>query len=160
MKKIVIFGNSGSGKSTLAKQYVKKYNLIHLDLDTLAWQDTNPPTRKKIENSAKQINQFTEENESWVIEGCYSYLLTLVIKQSTDMIFLNLPIENCISNCINRPWEPHKYESAEQQNQNLEMLLDWVKQYPIRNDEFSLQAHQELFKEFMGNKKEYLSNDR
>jgi adenylate kinase family enzyme len=160
MKKIVIFGNSGSGKSTLAKEYVEQYGLSHLDLDTLAWLDTTPPIRKPLQDSADQISQFTERNKSWVIEGCYSDLLSLVIKQATEVIFLNPSVEICIDNCIARPWEPHKYQSAEQQNQNLEMLLDWVKQYPVRSDEFSLQSHQKLFNEYNGNKTQYSSNDR
>lgn len=160
MKKIVIFGNSSSGKSTLAKEYVDNFNLSHLDLDILAWLNTNPPARKLLQDSADQISQFTERNKNWVIEGCYSDLLSLIIKQATEVIFLNLSVETCIDNCINRPWEPHKYQSAEQQNQNLEMLLDWVKQYQIRNDEFSLQSHQKLFNEFNGNKKQYTSNGR
>lgn len=155
MQKIVIFGNSGSGKSTLAKEYAIKYGLSHLDLDTLAWQNTTPPIRKPLQDSADKIKLFTSENQSWVIEGCYSGLLSLLMNKANEVIFLNPPNETCINNCRNRPWEPHKYQSLEEQNQNLEMLLDWVKQYPIRNDEFSLQSHQKLFNEFMGKKKEY-----
>ncbi len=51
MKKIVIMGNSGSGKSTLAKMLMVKYALPHLDLDTLAWQDSIQPKRKPIEEN-------------------------------------------------------------------------------------------------------------
>lgn len=53
MKKIVIFGNSGSGKSTLATMYSAKYDLPHLDLDTLAWLNTSPPERKPVEDSIR-----------------------------------------------------------------------------------------------------------
>jgi len=160
MKRIIIFGNSGSGKSTLAMQYASKKNLTHLDLDILAWEDTNPPTRKVLKDSAAIINQFIEKNKSWVIEGCYSDLLSVALNNATEIIFLNLDIETCIKNCKKRPWEPHKYQSIEKQNENLEMLLDWVKQYPIRKDEFSLESHQHLFNTFDGHKTEYNSNDR
>ena len=40
MRKILIFGNSGSGKSTLAGKLCAGNGLAHLDLDTLAWQNT------------------------------------------------------------------------------------------------------------------------
>ena len=160
MQRVVILGNSGSGKSTLAKDYTVKYGLAHLDLDILAWQDTNPPTRKPLNDSAAQIDQFLEENQNWVIEGCYADLLRLVIKQANEVIFLNPGVETCVSNCRKRPWEPHKYKSKEEQNSHLKVLLDWVKHYPNRHDEFSLTAHQKLFHEFVGKKREFKSNDR
>lgn len=160
MQRVVVFGNSGSGKSTLAKNYTVKYGLAHLDLDVLAWQDTNPPTRRPLNDSATKIEKFLEENQNWVIEGCYSDLLSLVIKEANEVIFLNPGVETCINNCRNRPWEPHKYKSKDEQNRNLDMLLGWVKQYPGRNNEFSLTAHRKLFHEFVGNKTEYKSNDR
>jgi len=160
MQRIVIFGNSGSGKSTLAKMYATQYQLSHLDLDTLAWEDVNPPRRKLLQDSSKKINRFIKNNKQWVIEGCYADLLDLVINESNEVIFLNPGIEICIENCKNRPWEPHKYESSEKQNQNLDMLLEWVKQYPVRKDEFSLISHQKLFNGFTGKKTEFKSNDR
>jgi len=160
MQRIVIFGNSGSGKSTLAKDYVSKFGLSHLDLDTLAWQDTFPPTRLPLKDSAAAIEQFITANPTWVIEGCYSDLLRLVVKQANEMIFLNSGVETCINNCRNRSWEPHKYPSAEHQNRNLDRLIDWVREYPTRDDEFSLKSHQLIFDEFIGKKREYYSNIR
>ncbi len=68
MTKVIIFGNSGSGKSTLAKVYQQK-GVAHLDLDTLAWQ-TNPElSRRPLSLSLLQIDDFTNANSSWVIEG-------------------------------------------------------------------------------------------
>jgi len=55
LKKFVIFGNSGSGKSTLAKKLAHADNLSHLDLDTLAWLPTLPPTRAPLKSSQQQI---------------------------------------------------------------------------------------------------------
>ena len=160
MKKVLIFGNSGSGKSTLAGHFATRFELPRLDLDILAWQDTDPPTRKPLEDSASKINQFLVENRKWVIEGCYSDLLALVLMSTNEVIFLNPGIETCINNCRKRPWEPQKYKSIEEQNSNLDMLVDWVERYPTRNDEFSLASHQKLFNEFAGKKIEYNSNDR
>ncbi|MFW2374140.1 MAG: AAA family ATPase [Gammaproteobacteria bacterium] len=123
MKRIVIFGNSGSGKTTLAKEYSAKYNLPHLDLDTLAWKNTNPPERRAIEESTIDINEFLNINSKWVIEGCYTDLLSVATKEASKIIFLNPGIETCINNCKKRPWEPHKYASIEEQNKYLEMLI-------------------------------------
>lgn len=38
-------------------------------------------------------------------------LLKLVQAQSSEIIFMNLPIELCIANAKARPWEPHKYDT-------------------------------------------------
>ena len=155
MERILIFGNSGSGKSTLAKSYLAKFGYPHLDLDSLAWLDTNPPSRKALKESAIQIKAFTDTHPSWIIEGCYSDLLGLVLNRTTQMIFLNPGMEACLENCKTRPWEPHKYETPEQQQENLKMLLQWVKNYSIREDEFSLKSHTTIFEEFRGNKIEH-----
>jgi len=160
MHKIIIFGNSGSGKSTLAKEYSFAYGIPLLELDTVAWEDTSPPVRKSLNKSEVDIHLFTDKNENWVIEGGYSDLIGLVINTANKLVFLNPGIEVCIRNCKNRPWEPHKYDSEEKQNKNLSMLLDWVKKYSIRKDEFSLFSHQNLFNSFSGNKIEYNSNKR
>nr|WP_273543147.1 NB-ARC domain-containing protein [Bathymodiolus thermophilus thioautotrophic gill symbiont] len=159
-QRILIFGNAGSGKTTLAKNYADKHDLPHLDLDELAWLDTKIPERKPLKESARLINAFVKKNKSWVIEGCYSDLLDLLESIATKMIFLNPGVDTCISNCKARPWEPHKYKTAEAQNKNLGMLLQWVSDYPVREDEFSLSAHKALFERFKGNKIERTSNER
>jgi len=158
MRRIVIFGNSGSGKSTFAQHMCEKHNIAHLDLDTLAWQDTQPPTRKPIDVSHNKINQFINAYPNWVIEGCYSDLIEYVLPKSNEIYFLNLSIEACIENAKKRPWEPHKYATKALQDANLSMLIDWIKEYPNRNDEFSLKAHQKLFNEYGGTKHMYENN--
>lgn len=160
MSKIVIFGNSGSGKSTFANALVEQQGLAHLDLDTVAWKPVMPPQRESLEVSHEAIKAFTQVHSSWVIEGCYADLLELVLEQAEQLIYLNLPVELCMENARQRPWEPHKYESKEAQDANLAMLLDWIGQYQKRQDTFSQLAHQKLFDEFSGNKTMYTSNQR
>ncbi len=157
-KKIVVFGNSGSGKSTLAKNMCASQRLAHLDLDTLAWLPTNPPERSSLEQSSEAIDAFISSNPNWVIEGCYADLLALVLTEATEIIYMDLPVSLCIENARNRPWEPHKYETKEAQDSNLEMLITWIGEYPSRADEFSASAHQKLFAEYMGKKTRYVEN--
>ena len=155
---IVIFGNSGAGKSTLALNMARRHNLAHLDLDTIAWLPSSVPERRPHEQSREHVEQFTHHNKYWVIEGCYSDLIELVIEKASEVIFLNLPVSMCIDNARERPWEPHKYASKKAQDANLDMLIDWIKQYEVRDDTFSQSAHQRLFDAFTGVKKEYTSN--
>ena len=160
MKKILVFGNSGSGKSTLSKELAATENLAHLDLDTLAWLPTMPPERKALKNSAKEINEFISNNDGWVIEGCYSDLLEIASPYSTEIIYLDLPIGQCIKNAKSRPWEPHKYASKEAQDANLNMLIDWIAQYAQRQDTFSQAAHEKFYSDYAGKKTLYTSNER
>ncbi|MCF6319828.1 MAG: shikimate kinase [Proteobacteria bacterium] len=152
MKRILIFGNSGSGKSTLAKKLCQVYQLNHLDLDNLAWLPNNssniPPNRKPLEDSLKEIQVFINTDTGWVIEGCYGDLLEMVFSSANEMIFMNLPIEKCIANAKNRPWEPHKYDSKQAQDANLDMLINWISDYPSRTDTFSEVEHSKLYQRF------------
>ncbi|NMP30127.1 shikimate kinase [Thalassotalea sp. M1531] len=158
MTRVVIFGNSGSGKSTRAKALASDNNLAHFDLDTIAWLPTSPPQRRAIAESISLLDQFLSQNNNWVIEGCYSDLLTAVLPFTEEIIFLNLPIESCVSNAKQRPWEPHKYESKAAQDANLNMLIKWISQYATRSDTFSKAAHEKLYSEFEGKKTMFTSN--
>lgn len=156
--KIIIIGNSGSGKSTLAGRLANDNGLAHLDLDEIAWQEDHPTTRRSVEDSAQLIDAFTDSHPGWVIEGCYASLIEHAAKRASILYFLNLPVEACVENCRNRPWEPHKYRSKEEQDRNLSMLIDWVQDYFTRDDDFSHASHRRIFDAFAGEKIEYISN--
>ncbi len=158
LRKILIFGNSASGKSTLAKQFAASQQLAHLDLDLLAWLPTSPPTRKPLAESTQAIELFMEQNSRWVIEGCYTDLLTIAEAESTEIIFMNLSVDDCMANAKKRPWEPHKYKTKAEQDANLLMLLDWISQYENRGDTFSKAAHLEFYQGFKGTKQEFIRN--
>ncbi|HSK20392.1 MAG TPA: hypothetical protein VK912_14665 [Longimicrobiales bacterium] len=153
MYRILIFGNSGSGKSTMARDLSRRYGIAHLDLDQLAWSE--PAVRKPLTESAADIAAFTRRNQEWVAEGCYAGLLELLLEQATEVRFLNPGTDACVANCRARPWEPEKYASKEEQDSRLDFLLDWVREYVTRDDEYSMASHRALFDRFRGPKKEY-----
>jgi len=161
LKRIVIFGNSGSGKSTLAKELSVRLRCPHMDLDRVAWEPlAETPTRRSLDASAAEIRDFIDARQDWVVEGCYSDLLEVAISRATEVMFLNPGVETCIDNARNRPWEPHKYSSPEAQYANLEMLIEWIREYDRRRDVFSHVAHRRLFEGFEGPKREFNSNER
>ena len=159
MKKILIMGNSGSGKSTLAKRLARERQMGHLDLDTLAWLPEATPTRRPLESACTDIERFILCRTSWVIEGCYGDLIKFVVPFADHLIYLDLPIETCISNAKNRPWEPHKYQSKALQDENLPMLIDWIRDYETRTDEFSRSSHQAIYEDACCDKMIYRAND-
>lgn len=156
--RVLVFGNSGSGKSTLSERLAQLHDLAHLDLDTLAFEPDKPGVRRALGASLADLSAFVSEQNRWVIEGCYADLLEAVSSQAKQLIFLNPGVAVCQSNCRNRPWEPHKYASPQEQDANLAMLLEWVAQYDSRDDEFSRSAHQRVYAAFSGTKAQYQKN--
>ncbi len=154
MRKVLITGNSGSGKSTLSNYLATSEGLGYLDLDTVAWLPELPPKRMPLDESMGLITEFVEQHEGWVIEGCYADLLELLEEDANELIFLNLPIEDCVANAQARPWEPHKYSSKASQDKNLEMLTQWIHDYGHRDDACSLAAHRAFYERFDGKKTE------
>ena len=149
--RILIFGNSGAGKSTLAAKLAAERDLRHIDLDTVAWLPTDPPQRLPLTEAQQKLQSLTDGNE-WVAEGCYADLIALLIPDATEIIFLDLPVARCQVHARARPWEPHKYPSKEAQDANLEMLLEWIAEYPTREGELGRAAHLALFDAFTGKK--------
>jgi adenylate kinase family enzyme len=152
MHRYLIFGNSGSGKTTLARSLARDHGLAHLDLDQLAW--SAPGVRLPFVESEAAIRAFLQRETAWVIEGCYADLLEVALPFCTELRFLNPGTEACVANCRARPWEPEKYPSKEAQDEMLAFLLDWVRQYERRDDEYSLRRHRQLFDRFAGTKTE------
>lgn len=150
--RILIFGNSGSGKTTKACALAAEHRLPMLDLDTLAWGAT--AVRRPEDEARGLLRDFIASNEQWVIEGCYGGLIEAAAPHATQLIFMNPGVERCLENCRKRPWEPHKYSSREEQDSRLAFLLEWVAQYPTRDDEFSLKRHQAIFEAFDGEKED------
>jgi adenylate kinase family enzyme len=159
LSNILIFGNSASGKLTLAKKLCRTSGLAHLDLDLLAWQPSSPPQRMPVEASAIKIHEFMGSHKDWVIEGCYTDLLEIAAPHSTDMIFMQLPVEACIENAKRRPWKPHKYQTAQAQDANLQMLLEWIAEYPSSTDTFSQSSHLALYQQYTGQKRIIVKNE-
>ena len=159
MHRILIFGNSGSGKSTLAKWFAKEKGMAYLDLDTLAWLPSSPPERAPLSESKNKIDMFVNSNSTWVIEGCYTDLLKLSSPRASEAIFMNLSIDQCIENARNRPWEPHKYKTKKDQDNNLSMLIEWISQYRKRDDMFSFRSHTKFYESFTGMKSMRTKNE-
>lgn len=117
------------------------------------------PQRSPISEAKSVIEEFIDSNQGWVIEGCYTDLLEVAAPFANEMIFMNLSIDQCIENALNRPWEPHKYQTKEEQDNNLGMLIEWISQYRERADVFSYQSHFRLYEEFKGKKSMFTKNE-
>ena len=150
--RVAIIGNSGSGKSTLARRLAADHVVPTLDLDTVAWEPNKIAVLRTQATAVADVQAFCEANAHWVIEGCYAGLVHAALQFSPTLLFLEPGVEACLSNCRSRLWEPHKYRSRREQDEKLEFLLAWVREYYSREGDLSLVAHQALFDAYPGPK--------
>jgi len=153
--RVILLGNAGSGKSTMARSLIGSANIPRLSLDEIAWGAQ--AQRLPLSESLSLLRRFLENNEQWVIEGCYSNLVEAALPHCTELRFLTPGIEACVSHCRMRPWEPEKFPTPQAQNAMLEKLIEWVKEYENREDEYGLKRHRKIFDDFQGSKREYTS---
>lgn len=151
----VIVGNSGSGKSTLARRLADTHCLPILDLDTVAWlPDAGPtPTRRPQSELRVVLEGYCRTNLGWIIEGCYGDAAEILLAWRPELIWLEPGEAVCQENCRNRPWEPHKYASKADQDANLDFLLNWVRDYYLRDDDCSYRRHRAIFDAYDGPKR-------
>lgn len=148
--RVAIIGNSGSGKSTFARQLADTYALASLDLDTIAWEPDTIGVPRAPENAVADLTAFCAVHGRWVIEGCYESLVSRALGHAPILVFLDPGVDACIAHCSGRPWEPHKYDSREDQDAQLGFLLSWVRDYYVRRGELSRVAHMSLFDGYGG----------
>lgn len=150
--RIILLGNAGAGKSTLARRLLTQQDAARLSLDEVAFQ--GGVERRPIEDSVADVMRFVADNEHWIIEGCYADIIEPIMDQCEELIFLNPGVETCIAHCRARPWEPEKFSSAKEQDENLKNLIEWVRSYETRSDEYGLRRHRALYESFRGAKRE------
>jgi adenylate kinase family enzyme len=150
--RVAIVGNSGSGKSTLAREIAAAHSIASLDLDTVAWEPGKIAVPRPADAAAADVTAFCSARDGWVVEGCYAALVFQTLEQLPILLFIDPGVDACLANCHSRPWEPHKYASKAEQDEKLEFLLSWVREYYSRDGELSQSAHQSLFESYRGPK--------
>jgi adenylate kinase family enzyme len=152
--RLVIIGNSGSGKSTYATRLAATHGLAHLELDGIVWEPNQIAIARPDADVRAELRRFLAEHDRWVVEGCYGDLAELALATATELVFLNPGVDACVANNRRRPWEPHKYATAADQDRMLAPLLAWVAGYTERADPTSYAFHRRLFEAYRGAKRE------
>lgn len=150
-----MLGNAGAGKTTLARALVGDAHVPRLSLDEVAFSEGSE--RRPLDESVRDVLDFIGGEESWIVEGCYAEIIEPVLEHCETLVFLNPGVSACIEHCRRRPWEPEKFASESEQQENLENLIAWVSEYEERGDEFGLRWHRRIFDSFPGRKFEFTS---
>ena len=148
--KIILLGNAGAGKTTLSRNLMTAGTTARLSLDELAFAGS--AERRPLADSIADARAFIAQQPNWIIEGCYADIIEPLLADCECLVFLNPGVETCLAHCRTRPWEPEKFASPAEQDAHLDALLDWVRRYPQRDDEYGLPRHRALFDAFSGRK--------
>lgn len=152
---VAILGNSGSGKSTLARWLADRTGAVLLDLDTVAWEPDRIAVPRSPDSARADVRAFCRIKERWIVEGCYTGLIEAALHFVPRLVLLDPGEARCVANCRERPWEPHKYTTRQEQDERLEFLLGWVRDYYVRDDDMSLASHRRCFLSYEGPKVEF-----
>lgn len=90
--KIQVIGCSGTGKTYLAHALAEKYQIPHLDLDDIFWDNREGAYGKKYDEAVRQAllsEYLTKEN--WIIEGVYYKWTAQVFEDADVIVFLDIP---------------------------------------------------------------------
>lgn len=156
-RRFALLGNSGSGKTTLANALSRQFGLAVLDLDSVAWLPNRIAVPRPEPEALAAVRDFCAGHADWVVEGCYAHLIEATLDFRPTLLFLNPGVETCLAHCRQRPHEPHKYATKDEQDARLDFLLKWVREYPQRDDAMSLRAHRACFEAYVGAKRELTS---
>ena len=77
--RIILLGNAGAGKSSMARRIIGDKPIPSLSLDQIAWDQG--PKRKPLEVSVRLLRDFIQNNEEWVLKGCYGDLVEAALLQ-------------------------------------------------------------------------------
>ena len=109
--KIMVFGFSGSGKSTISKRISEEYSLPILYIDqTLYYENW---VKKSKETTYKEIKEFIEKEQNWIIDGnATNNLFEQRAALADKIIFMNFSRFQCYKNALNR-YKSHKEKDRE-----------------------------------------------
>jgi adenylate kinase family enzyme len=86
----VIIGNTASGKSWLSKRLGNKLSLSVVDLDQIRWVDGDYGRKESVPVAIAKTSEKAQQ-EQWVIEGVYGWLVNPIIDRATCLIWTDIP---------------------------------------------------------------------
>jgi hypothetical protein len=149
--RILAIGNCGAGKSYLGERLERLLKIPWIQLDAIRLKccrdlpDCPLPAcaveRHKV--AAWAIACQTMESDSWIVEGNSTWLAGTVAPRATHLIWLDLSWSDCCDGILRRGASP---------DNELAALWDFTCNYWERADADSFLEHEQLFREFAGDK--------
>ena len=125
MNRIMIIGCPGSGKSTFARALAAKTGLPLYYLDMMYW---NPDRTTKPKEEFRAALRETVALPEWIIDGNYGSTLEIRMEACDTVIFLDYPVEVCISGVEERRGKPRPDMPWVEVEPDLE-FIEFIKKY-------------------------------
>jgi adenylate kinase family enzyme len=96
-QRTLIIGNGGSGKTRLARELGDLWGLCAVHLDDLRWE---PGQYGQARDNQLVVNEVLRaaEADAWLMEGVYGWLAKAVIGRATQLIWIDVPEDECLAN--------------------------------------------------------------
>jgi adenylate kinase family enzyme len=121
----MIIGCPGSGKSTFARALAAKTGLPLYYLDMMYW---NPDRTIKPKEKFRAALRETVALPEWIIDGNYGSTLEIRMEACDTVIFLDYPVEVCISGVEERRGKPRPDMPWIETDPDLE-FIEFIKKY-------------------------------
>ena len=131
MQKVIVIGCPGSGKSTFSRKLHDMMGIPLFHLDMLNWDADKTPVAKSI--FYERLSHVMEHRE-WIIDGNYGSTMELRMQKCDTVIFLDYPLEICLSGIEVRKGKPRPdmpwVEATDVQDAE---LIEFVKNYRVQS---------------------------
>ena len=123
----MIIGCPGSGKSTFSKVLHKITAIPLYHLDMMYW-NADRTTVDKMTFRERLLS--TLQNSSWIIDGNYGSTIELRLQSCDTVIFLDYPVEVCLSGIRERRGKPRTdMPWIERENEEDTEFIEFIKNY-------------------------------
>ena len=99
----MVIGCPGSGKSTLSRRLHERTGLPLYHLDRMYWNPDRTTVPKEVFRT--RLSEVLQE-DAWIIDGNYGATMELRLAACDTVIFLDYPVEVCLSGVRERQGKP------------------------------------------------------
>src|SRR3989338_761313 len=100
-ERTLIIGNGGSGKTWLARKLGERMSLPVFHLDDIHWEPGRSGVAREKARALEDVGRVAAA-PSWIIEGVYGWMAQAAIDRARTLIWIDLPVQECIENVTNR----------------------------------------------------------
>ena len=109
-----------------------------IDLDDIHWEPGGYNVAHDKQLAIEAVRQ-AAARPAWIIEGVYGWLAQEAVSRATVLIWLDIPVGECIANLRQRGLRRGGNEASFMQ------LLAWASDYPQRQTSSSFAGHERIF---------------
>jgi adenylate kinase family enzyme len=137
----LIIGNSGSGKTWLSLRLAETLGTEAVELDGIHWEPGGCNVARDKKLAIEAVRQAAAK-PAWIIEGVYGWLAQEATSRATALIWLDIPVNECVNNLRQRGFQHGEDEAA------FAELLKWTSDYQLRQTSSSFTGHERIFSTF------------